>query len=87
MSQIDIYLTSKNIVKIKVVEEFLAKLSSLDEINNGRNILKFRLFRNDLDITNEVNNQGYCYPITFPFSDTKSNYIYMKLNNYENIRN
>lgn len=40
MSQIDIYLTSKNIVKIKVVEEFLAKLSSLDEINNVKNKYK-----------------------------------------------
>ena len=56
-------------------------LDGLDEPNNGRNILKFRLFRNDLDITNEVNNQGYCYPITFPFSDTKSNYIYIPTEN------
>ena len=56
-------------------------LDGLDEPNNGRNILKFRLFRNDLEITNEVNNQGYCYPITFPFSDTKSNYIYIPTEN------
>ncbi len=56
-------------------------LDGLDEPNNGRNILKFRLFRNDLNITHEVNNQGYCYPITFPFSDTKSNYIYIPTEN------
>ena len=58
------------------------KFDGLDEPNNGRLVLRFNLFKNDIDITREiVSGSYYCRPILFPFSDLNSNFIYIPTEN------